>query len=489
MGGIQKEQIMKKIKIFSLLVIIVVIAISSSSCQNGFEAYSVSNDRKLVSLENLVYAVKSGLESLDLRIGEISSSARTNKNAIENLSNQVDRNFELLQTVYASVTYMSFINTPPDMTNYSSVPSLEEIELLINSRMKENLNSGLYSNTTKKDGTEDYKIDSLENEYLKNKVDLLQSEIEILKQNYASLKWQTYKNQSLSADPYSLEDSSLIFGGKVEYRIQSGDTLSEISRAFLGSAGMTDKIMSDNGINDPRSIIRGNVLTLEIPDFKERIKIPVYGKYEFKPETIACFFGESTSDGFSRGLTLSLTEESDIIPILPGKVIDTGPGYVVVYHGNELKTIYSMMDSVNVQKGQFVTSEDRIGKCGSGYFKLEAIINSEYRDPLLLFLNRMGDFSITFYTEWDDGNLPFFPYFRRTKAGSFAREWYTVAADTAILPPGSIIYIPELKNTPSRGVFFVEDTGSAIKGNKLDIYIRDLVEASKLKTNAEIFKL
>jgi 3D (Asp-Asp-Asp) domain-containing protein len=51
-----------------------------------------------------------------------------------------------------------------------------------------------------------------------------------------------------------------------------------------------------------------------------------------------------------------------------------------------------------------------------------------------------------------------------TASGARVREGRTVAADIKILPMGSQIYIDGV------GLRTVEDTGGAIKGNKLDVY-------------------
>ncbi|QII49506.1 hypothetical protein G3M81_12480 [Bacillus paralicheniformis] len=47
----------------------------------------------------------------------------------------------------------------------------------------------------------------------------------------------------------------------------------------------------------------------------------------------------------------------------------------------------------------------------------------------------------------------------------------TVAADPAVLPLGTVIYIDGI------GRRVVQDTGGAVKGKHLDIYIKDLDQA------------
>jgi 3D (Asp-Asp-Asp) domain-containing protein len=52
-----------------------------------------------------------------------------------------------------------------------------------------------------------------------------------------------------------------------------------------------------------------------------------------------------------------------------------------------------------------------------------------------------------------------------TSTGTKAR-WGVIAVDPSVIPYGTRVYIPKLKQT-----FVAQDTGSAIKGNKIDIYM------------------
>jgi Uncharacterized protein conserved in bacteria len=61
----------------------------------------------------------------------------------------------------------------------------------------------------------------------------------------------------------------------------------------------------------------------------------------------------------------------------------------------------------------------------------------------------------------------------RTASGLITKEGRTVSADPNLLPIGTIIFIDGI------GERRVEDTGSAIKGYKLDLFIEDLQEAKK----------
>ncbi|WDC85051.1 3D domain-containing protein [Caloramator sp. mosi_1] len=68
----------------------------------------------------------------------------------------------------------------------------------------------------------------------------------------------------------------------------------------------------------------------------------------------------------------------------------------------------------------------------------------------------------------DTGKMPGSPGFGRTATGTFARRdedgYSTVAVDPKVIPLGTKLYIP------GYGFAIAEDTGGAIKGNKIDLY-------------------
>lgn len=61
-------------------------------------------------------------------------------------------------------------------------------------------------------------------------------------------------------------------------------------------------------------------------------------------------------------------------------------------------------------------------------------------------------------------------YIQRTASGTVAEEGRTIAADWDVLPEGTVVVI---KGHP----YTVEDTGNAIKGNRIDIFMSDHQEA------------
>ncbi len=84
----------------------------------------------------------------------------------------------------------------------------------------------------------------------------------------------------------------------------------------------------------------------------------------------------------------------------------------------------------------------------------------------------IGDFRITAYCggecccgAWADENCT-------TASGAKAVEGVTVAADTSVLPFGTILRIDGKEYT-------VQDTGGAVKGNRLDMYFENHEDALK----------
>ncbi|CEO89826.1 3D domain-containing protein [Syntrophaceticus schinkii] len=54
-----------------------------------------------------------------------------------------------------------------------------------------------------------------------------------------------------------------------------------------------------------------------------------------------------------------------------------------------------------------------------------------------------------------------------TSSGTLAKKQQTIAVDPDVIPIGSEVYLEGL------GTFIAEDTGGAIKGNRIDIFMED----------------
>lgn len=72
----------------------------------------------------------------------------------------------------------------------------------------------------------------------------------------------------------------------------------------------------------------------------------------------------------------------------------------------------------------------------------------------------------------------------RTSTGHIPHANRTIAVDTSIIPLHSIVYIKGL------GFFVAEDTGSAIKGKRIDVYVDDHEQAKRLgRKTVEVYIL
>ena len=76
----------------------------------------------------------------------------------------------------------------------------------------------------------------------------------------------------------------------------------------------------------------------------------------------------------------------------------------------------------------------------------------------------MGNFKLTFYCACASCSGG---YGAGTATGTRCTEGRTIAVDPRVIPLGSKVYIEGF------GDFIAEDTGGAIKGNKIDIYLND----------------
>ncbi|MFC3773340.1 3D domain-containing protein [Paenibacillus sp. GCM10012303] len=102
-------------------------------------------------------------------------------------------------------------------------------------------------------------------------------------------------------------------------------------------------------------------------------------------------------------------------------------------------------------------------------------------------VQRVLSSTLTAYTAGKEstGKTPSHPAYGITRSGSKAEEGRTVAVDPSIIPLGSTVLIEGI------GVRKAEDTGSAIKGARIDVFMNDLKEAVDfgVKKNVKVFVL
>lgn len=87
----------------------------------------------------------------------------------------------------------------------------------------------------------------------------------------------------------------------------------------------------------------------------------------------------------------------------------------------------------------------------------------------------VGEFKVTWYTAGVEstGKTPEHPEYGITASGTTVTSGRTIASDWSVLPPGTRVYIEGI------GERVVEDSGSGVKGNHVDVYIPSLDEAYK----------
>ena len=75
---------------------------------------------------------------------------------------------------------------------------------------------------------------------------------------------------------------------------------------------------------------------------------------------------------------------------------------------------------------------------------------------------KLGRFTLSWYSPTELGKTK--PSELKTSTGVIPKEGRTIAVDPTVIPYGSIVFIQNY------GYFIAEDCGSAIKGNRIDIF-------------------
>ncbi|HIP91875.1 MAG TPA: LysM peptidoglycan-binding domain-containing protein [Thermotoga sp.] len=306
---------------------------------------------------------------------------------------------------------------------------------------------------------------------------------------YRRIAEQTLERFRRLVRSYEISRILGIEDGYVYITVRKGDTLAEISSAYsLGDNGV-EILMRLNNIKDPRKLKVGSIIKVPVKNLEP--VFPVASKP--LPDLILSGFGRGSKGVVNTGIKIKNLSKN-VYAVLPGRVIKlekTSNGYVIeIDSGNEVICVYKGIIISAVREGQWVAKGEVIGY-GDNHVTFELWVEGEPKDPMFLFFSSLGKFEITFYTEWEDGKLPEHPAFRVTRSGKIPRPWRTIAADPAIIPIGSIVYIPDFRDKPNGGIFVVEDIGAVIKGKKIDIYMDSVLEAlhnKKFKTKVFILR-
>ena len=257
----------------------------------------------------------------------------------------------------------------------------------------------------------------------------------------------------------------------VNVKLQSGDTLAKISEAFeLGDDGVRI-LMELNSIRDPRTLKVGEVV--KVPTcLSEVATLPFEGRIE--KGTVEKGFDETGWVYFR------LPPGTVVRASMPGRIDVSKPGYVKIYHGSGVTTSYKWIGKIDVSEGDWVKAGQEIGILKNGVLMFALMVDGEPRDPFRVLFSYKGTFETSFYSEWEDGILPEQATFKLTRSGELVQSWWTIAADPSVIPLGSIVYIPEFADTPSFGIFKVQDTGALVKSRRIDVYVPSIPLALSL---------
>lgn len=148
-------------------------------------------------------------------------------------------------------------------------------------------------------------------------------------------------------------------------------------------------------------------------------------------------------------------------------------------------------DPARIQVGQILHLSGAKPKLSSKQLQSEADLQLKNEPSLssesLPTLSRgrtLGNFTLTAYTAGPEstGKKTGDPAYGVTSSGAYVSEGVTIAVDPKVIPIGSRVYIEGI------GYRVAQDTGSAIKGNRIDLYVSDLNNARQfgVKKNVRV---
>ena len=203
-----------------------------------------------------------------------------------------------------------------------------------------------------------------------------------------------------------------------------------------------------------------------------------------KPGSNDRLAGASMEDRITSGMELRIirvsedyVSETEEIPFVvhrrPNKMMDEGTERVY-QEGREgvLQKVYKVVSEDGVQVTKQLVSETILQNPVNMIIEYGTVLNFRTSRGEVVRYSKVLDMKATAYTASlkDTGKAPDHPLFGITATGMKARKG-VIAVDPKVIPLYTKLYVEILdKNTPDYGFCIAGDVGSAIKGNKIDLY-------------------
>lgn len=221
----------------------------------------------------------------------------------------------------------------------------------------------------------------------------------------------------------------------------------------------------------------------EVMTYRDTVE-EMFGHSPVKPEGSDRIEGAGLKDRITSGMELRIVRvsekyvgETENIPYVvhrrPNKRMDEGTERIY-QHGQEglLYKLYKVVAEDGKEVARHQVNETVMRHPVNMIVEYGTVLNFKNSRGEVVRYSKVMDMKATAYTASlkDTGKAPGHPLFGITATGMKARKG-VIAVDPKVIPLHTKMYVEILdKNTPDYGLCIAGDVGSAIKGNKIDLY-------------------